>query len=44
LLSVPDDFYLRMGLEQVLTHQRLNGIAAILAHMKLLAAKEIDEG
>lgn len=44
LLSVPDDFYLRMGLEQVLTHQRLNGIAAILAHMKLLAVKEIDEG
>jgi sulfur transfer protein SufE len=30
-----------MGLEQVLSYQRLNGIAAILAHMKLLALKEI---
>jgi hypothetical protein len=32
------------GAEQVLTYQRLNGIAAILAHTKLLAVKEIDEG
>lgn len=41
VLQVPGDFYLRMGLEGVLTHQRLNGIAAILAHMKSLAVNEL---
>lgn len=41
ILQVPGDFYLQMGLESVLTHQRLHGIAAILAHMKALALKEI---
>jgi cysteine desulfuration protein SufE len=41
VLQVPADFYLRMGLEGVLTHQRLHGIAAILAHIKALALKEI---
>ena len=34
VLSVPADFYQQMGLDKVLTHQRLNGITAILAHMK----------
>lgn len=37
VLSVPGDFYQHMGLDKVLSHQRLNGIAAILAHMKRLA-------
>ena len=41
ILRVPGDFYLQMGLDQVLTYQRLNGIAAILAHMKLLALQEV---
>jgi cysteine desulfuration protein SufE len=41
ILKIPNDFYLDMGLEQVLTHQRLNGISAILAHMKLLAMKSL---
>ena len=36
LLAVPDLFYLEMGLGDVLTGQRLNGIGAILAHMKQL--------
>jgi cysteine desulfuration protein SufE len=40
VLQVPADFYLQMGLHQVLTSQRLNGIAAILVHMKGLALKE----
>ena len=40
VLSVPADFYINMGLDKVLTHQRLNGISAILAHMKSLALKE----
>ena len=41
ILRVPNDFYLDLGLEQVLTHQRLNGISAILAHMKALAVKTL---
>ncbi|MCA9986475.1 MAG: SufE family protein [Anaerolineales bacterium] len=36
LLDIPDLFYLDLGLGQVLTGQRLNGIGAILAHMKQL--------
>ena len=35
--AVPDLFYLEMGLQKVLTGQRLNGIGAVLAHMKNLA-------
>lgn len=35
--AVPTEFYLQMGLQKVLSGQRLNGIAAILAHMKTLA-------
>ena len=34
ILAIPADFYLRMGLQDVLTPQRLNGMAAILAHVK----------
>ena len=41
VLQVPGDFYLRMGLDGVLTHQRLNGLEAMLAHMKSLAVKEL---
>jgi cysteine desulfuration protein SufE len=37
LMAVPTEFYLQMGLQQVLSGQRLNGIGAILAHMKRLA-------
>ncbi len=37
VLAVPSDFYLQMGLDQVLSHQRLNGISAILAHIKRMA-------
>jgi cysteine desulfuration protein SufE len=42
VLSVPVGFYLEMGLEKVLTQQRLNGISAILAHMKRLALKTMQ--
>ena len=38
LLAVPTEFYLGMGLQQVLSGQRLTGIGAILAHMKRVAA------
>ena len=38
ILSVPADFYLKMKLQEVITHQRLNGFLGILAHMKKAAA------
>jgi cysteine desulfuration protein SufE len=41
-LEVPADFYFRMGLHTVLTHQRLNGISAILAHIKRLALEAMQ--
>ena len=41
VLAIPADFYLRMGLERVLTAQRLNGMAAILAYVKRRAAAEL---
>ncbi|MEW5985510.1 MAG: SufE family protein [Chloroflexota bacterium] len=37
VLNVPDDFYRQMGLQDVLSSQRLNGITAILAHLKELS-------
>jgi cysteine desulfuration protein SufE len=37
IMAVPTEFYLQMGLQQVLSGQRLTGIGAILAHMKRLA-------
>ncbi len=42
VLAIPADFYLRMGLQHVLTAQRLNGMAAILAHVKRRAAAELN--
>lgn len=42
VLQVPADFYQAMGLQQVLTSQRLNGISAILAHMKQIALKYVQ--
>jgi cysteine desulfuration protein SufE len=41
ILGIPRDFYLQMGLHEVLSQQRVNGIAAILAHMKRLALKKM---
>lgn len=41
LLALPADFYLRTGLQNVLSAQRLNGMAAILAHVKRRAAVEL---
>lgn len=42
VLAVPNDFFNQMGLEQVLTMQRMNGLSAILAHMKRLAAQALS--
>jgi cysteine desulfuration protein SufE len=42
ILQIPADFFHEMGLHLVLSHQRLNGISAILAYMKQLAVKQIQ--
>ncbi len=39
ILQLPADFFYQMGLQQALSPQRLNGISAILAHMKRLAVQ-----
>jgi cysteine desulfuration protein SufE len=44
VLKVPADFFAQMGLENVLTHQRLNGLSAILAHMKAQAVRHLEKG
>jgi cysteine desulfuration protein SufE len=44
LMAVPTEFYLQMGLQQVLSGQRLTGIGAILAHIKRLARQTNDPG
>ena len=43
ILHLPNDFFYRMGLEGVLTMQRLNGFSAILAHMKRLATEALGQ-
>ena len=42
IISLPNTFYQEMGLQQVLTAQRLNGIGAILAHLKRLAKEQMN--
>jgi cysteine desulfuration protein SufE len=41
VLALPGDLYLRFGLEKLLTHQRLNGLAALLAHIRHQAMLQI---
>ncbi len=41
VLNIPPDFFLQMGLQQVLTSQRLNGMAALVAHVKRLALEHV---
>ncbi len=42
ILGIPGDFYQEMGLQQVISYQRIKGISAILAHMKRLAVEAME--
>jgi len=42
VLNIPANFYQAMGLHELITHQRLNGFTAILAHMKRLATEHLE--
>ncbi|MBI3243503.1 MAG: SufE family protein [Chloroflexi bacterium] len=42
ILAIPGDFYYAMGLQEVLSGQRLNGMRAILAYIKRLAKRELN--
>jgi len=42
VIQIPPNFYQEMGLHKVLTTQRLNGISAILAYIKRLATRELE--
>jgi cysteine desulfuration protein SufE len=44
VLKIPHEFYLDMALQNGSTGQRLNGVSAILAHMKKLASKQLCQG
>ena len=39
ILSVPEDFYLPMKLDEAVSLQRINGFVGVLAHMKQAAVK-----
>lgn len=43
VLAIPDEFYLQMGLQSVLSGQRLNGMGAILRYIKRLARELATE-
>ncbi len=42
VISVHPEFYLQIGLKEVITGQRLNGMGAILRYMKRLAAEKTN--
>ena len=42
ILQIPADFFVEMGLQKVLSPQRLNGISAVLAHMKRMSVAHLE--
>jgi cysteine desulfuration protein SufE len=43
ILSTPADFYLQMDLQSVLNLQRMTGLGGMLAHMKQIATRLMQE-
>ena len=43
VLGIPPDFYARMGLETVVSPQRLNGMSAILRQVQRQVREEVEE-
>lgn len=43
ILAIPHDFYLKMGMGDVLSGQRLNGLGAILNYVQRLARRQLNE-
>lgn len=43
VLSTPGDFYQETGLQDAISYQRINGFGAILAHMKRIATKRLEQ-
>ncbi|MFW6075528.1 MAG: SufE family protein [Chloroflexota bacterium] len=43
ILQIPVDFFTEMGLHTMLSPQRLNGITAVLAHMKRMTMSLMEE-
>jgi cysteine desulfuration protein SufE len=43
ILRIPPEFYQEMGLQEVLSPRRLQGVHTILAYIKRLATKELAE-
>jgi cysteine desulfuration protein SufE len=42
VLSVPGDFFLPMNLQETISQQRINGFTGVLAHMKQIAVKLLE--
>lgn len=42
VLAIPDEFYLDMGLHDVMSGRRVNGLGAILRHVKQLAHERLN--
>ncbi len=43
ILAVPADFYTQMNLQEAISHQRLNGFAGMLAHIKQVAVRVLGQ-
>lgn len=43
IIATPGDFYQDSGLQDAISYQRINGFGAILAHMKRLTAKQLEQ-
>ena len=44
ILSVPADFFLPMNLQEAISQQRINGFIGVLAHMKQVAVRLMQNG